>query len=84
MHQSFVSPAPLGPGNSRVFRIPAKSPGSTEADKNVEQQLYNEACYNVVELYVQMCIHMHLHVHVANKGVHFLTITYGVPWNMLC
>ena len=60
MHQSFVSPAPLGPGNSGAFfnfsifkarlkarhcgarfivKIPAKSPGSPEADNNLEQQL---------------------------------------------
>ena len=55
MHQSFVSTAPLGLGNNRAFnlsvfkspalqgqicgKIPAKSPGSSEADSNVEQQL---------------------------------------------
>ena len=59
MHQSFVSPAPPGPGNGGAFnfsffkarvkarhrrarfvvKIPAKSPGSPEADNNVEQQL---------------------------------------------
>ena len=51
-HQSFVSSAPLGPGNSGAFNfsifkfqigkiliIPAKSPDSLEADNNVEQQL---------------------------------------------
>ena len=59
MHQSFVSPAPPGPGNGGAFnfsffkspgessappgkicgKIPAKSPGSPEADNSVEQQL---------------------------------------------
>ena len=44
MHQSFVSPAPPGPGNSgafnfSIFKTPAKSPGSPGADNNVEQQL---------------------------------------------
>ena len=57
MNQSFVSPAPPGPGNGGAFnfsffkarvkappgkisgKIPAISPGSPEADNNVEQQL---------------------------------------------
>ena len=55
MHQSFVSLAPIGPGNSRAFnfsifkalvkawhggiRIPAKSLDSPETENNVEQQL---------------------------------------------
>ena len=54
MHQSFVSTAPQGTGNSGAFnvsvlspalrgqicgKIPAKSPGSPETGNNVEQQL---------------------------------------------